>query len=270
MLRPAAKWRKLDAANVAFGQGISVTALQMTMAMSALANDGVMMKPYIVSEIRDSEGRLVHKNKPVVVRRSVSVRTARQVKAMLREVVTAGGTGVRADSSGYPAAGKTGTAQKIDRRTGSYSNEKHFSSFLGFVPYQDPELTIMVGLDEPETQIFGGTVAAPVFREIAEQVLSLLNVSPFESTPEHKAVTASFEDVESPAEEVEKPISNSVTVALEPELIATITTEKREKELAVAAREGRASGGGSKDCSRGYAGFIRSVHAPGVGDDVGV
>jgi cell division protein FtsI (penicillin-binding protein 3) len=178
VLRDAKKWRKLDTANVAFGQGVTVTALQMTMAMAALANDGLLMRPYLVSRITGERNRDIKHNKPLAVRQVISPQTAREINAMLRQVVTEGGTGTAAEPMGYPAAGKTGTAQKLDRSTGRYSKEKYFSSFLGFAPYDDPELVIFVGIDEPSTQTYGGQVAAPVFREIAEETLPMLNVPP--------------------------------------------------------------------------------------------
>jgi len=183
LMRPYQHWRRLDAANVAFGQGISVTALQMVMGIAALANDGMLMRPYIVAEITDCFGRTIKKNRPLAVRRVVSAETAQKAKAMLRLVVEEGGTGARAEPLGYPAAGKTGTAQKIDQVSGTYSDRKFFSSFVGFVSWSEPELAIFVGLDEPHPEIYGGIVAAPVFREIAEQVLPMLNVPPLVPLP---------------------------------------------------------------------------------------
>ena len=187
LLRPYKKWRKVDQANVAFGQGVTVTALQMTMAMAALANDGLMMRPYLVSEVRDSEGRTIVKRRPEIVRQVVSERTAREVRYMLRLVVETGGTGTRADTPGYPAAGKTGTAQKLDRVNKRYSQTKFYSSFLGYVPHHHPELALFIGIDEPKTEIYGGVVAAPVFREIAAEMLPLMNVAPL---PVPEALTA--------------------------------------------------------------------------------
>lgn len=178
LLRPPKRWRKLDLANVAFGQGVSVTALQLTMAMSALANEGLLMRPYIVDRVTDNSGAVILKRRPEIIRQVVSAKTAREVNAMLRMVVTEGGTGVRAEPLGYPAAGKTGTAQKLDLVRKVYSDEKYFSSFLGFVPYENPKLTIFVALDEPWPKTYGGLVAAPVFKEIAEKVLPMLNVTP--------------------------------------------------------------------------------------------
>ena len=183
LLRSYKNWRQIDAANIAFGQGLSVTSMQLGSAMSVLVNDGILMRPFLVSEIRDSQGRLLLRNKPEIVRQVISPQTAREVRTMLRLVVADGGTGVLADSPEYPAAGKTGTAQKLDPVTKRYSNEKYFSSFLGYVPYQKPELVIFVGLDEPGPKIYGGTVAAPVFREIARQVLPMLDVTPVSIQP---------------------------------------------------------------------------------------
>lgn len=193
LMRPYKRWRNLDAANVAFGQGVSVTALQMVMAMSALANDGLLMRPYIVSKITDSFGQVVKKTQPEIIRRVISSQTAREIQLMLRLVVEEGGTGVRAETRGYPTAGKTGTAQKLDKATKRYSQHKFFSSFLGFVPYQNPELTIFVALDEPWPKIYGGVVAAPVFNEIAARVLPMLNVPPTPAPPDQTLIVEADE-----------------------------------------------------------------------------
>ncbi|MBW2093082.1 MAG: penicillin-binding protein 2 [Deltaproteobacteria bacterium] len=183
LIRPYSQWTDVDAANIAFGQGISVTAIQLVMAVSALANDGLLMRPLIVSKITDSSGKVIKRFSPQVVRRVVSEHTAREVRRMLRLVVEEGGTGTLAEPDGYPSAGKTGTAQKLDRSTRKYSNKKFISSFLGFMPYDNPELAVLVVLDEPWPQFFGGVVAAPAFREIGEKVLPLLNIAPRLSPP---------------------------------------------------------------------------------------
>jgi cell division protein FtsI (penicillin-binding protein 3) len=178
ILRPPQKWREVDMANISFGQGISVTALQLVSAVSALANGGLLMRPYIVSEVIDPEGRVIKKIKPRLMRRVISERVALEVGRMLRQVVQEGGTGTLAEPLGYRAAGKTGTAQKLDLSLGTYSNRRYVSSFMGFMPYDNPELAILVVLDEPWPKFYGGIVAAPVFKEIGEKVLPLLNVAP--------------------------------------------------------------------------------------------
>ena len=178
LLRPPRNWYPIDAANIAFGQGVTVTALQMVMAMSSLANDGVMMKPYLVDRVMDAEGRLIEQTRPQILRQVVSPLTARRVAAMLRMAVLPGGTATRAEVSGYPVAGKTGTAQKVARGSKTYTAGKYVSSFLGFAPYHDPELCVMVVLDEPANGYYGGSVATPAFKEIMENALPLLDVPP--------------------------------------------------------------------------------------------
>ena len=232
LLRNYKKWRPIDAANVAFGQGVAVTALQLAMGMCTLANDGVMMKPYLISEITDSAGRLIKKNKPEIVRQVISPATAKEMQAMLRQVVTAGGTGTQADSPGYPAAGKTGTAQKVDPATHTYSNRKYVSSFVGFVPFQNPQLTILVSLDEPWPKTYGGTVAAPTFREIAQQVLPMLNVPPVPGAApplpkDVRAAQAEQAEIEA-AEGVLENRSNKLTVKLNPKTVKAVAELARE------------------------------------------
>lgn len=178
LLRNPKRWRQLEAANIAFGQGLTVTTLQMVMAMSSLANQGVLMKPYIVDRVLDEDGRVVEQYEPQILRQVVSPLTARQVAAMLRMAVLKGGTATRAEVSGYPVAGKTGTAQKVAKGSKTYTSGSYVSSFLGFAPYHDPKLCVMVVLDEPRNGYYGGTVAAPAFKEIMENALPLLDIPP--------------------------------------------------------------------------------------------
>ncbi len=176
-LLPVNRWRKMDARAISFGQGISVSAVQLVAGINAIANDGVWMKPYVVAGISDTQGRMVKRFEPEAVRRSVSVETARVLRRIMRSVVTEGGTGEKAELSAYPVAGKTGTAQKVDAK-GAYAKDKYIASFVGFVPSDKPVLTMLVVLDEPQREYYGGEAAAPVFQEIAEKVLHYMNVSP--------------------------------------------------------------------------------------------
>lgn len=175
------RWRPIDAANIAFGQGIAVTAIQLTTAMAAIANDGVMMRPQIVQAVTDHNGVVVRKTSPEVLRRVVSVETAQRMRSMLVRVVEQGGTGTRAAVKGFTVGGKTGTAQKIGP-DGAYSRRDFISSFVGFVPASRPELVILVVVDEPRKYTYGGLVAAPAFREIAQSSLNYLNI-PMETGP---------------------------------------------------------------------------------------
>jgi cell division protein FtsI/penicillin-binding protein 2 len=133
------------------------------------------MRPYIVSEIRSSEGNLLKRVSPQVRRRVVSLETAHTVTKILEGVVT-DGTGSKAAIPGFRVAGKTGTAQKIDPRTGRYSASRFVTSFAGYVPAENPQLAMIVVIDEPQGDAWGGTVAAPVFSRVGEQVLSYLGV----------------------------------------------------------------------------------------------
>lgn len=169
-------WDRRSLASISIGQEIGVTPIQMVSAIGAIANEGVLMKPYVVSEIRDAQGRILQQIGPQVKRRVVSPATARTVTTILEGVVT-DGTGGKAAIPGFRVAGKTGTAQKIDPRTGSYSTSQFVGSFVGFAPADDPQLAMIVILDEPLGDAWGGTVAAPVFKRVGEQVLNYLGVS---------------------------------------------------------------------------------------------
>jgi len=169
-------WGRRSLASIAIGQEIGVTALQLVTAASAVANGGWLMKPYVVSDIRSSQGQVVAQFGPQVRRRPISAETARTLTGIMEGVVT-NGTGSRATVPGFRVAGKTGTAQKIDPQTGTYSSTLFVGSFTGFVPAEDPRLAIVVIIDEPHAEAWGGVVAAPVFRKIAEQALPYLGVS---------------------------------------------------------------------------------------------
>ncbi|ALA57052.1 peptidoglycan D,D-transpeptidase FtsI family protein [Nitrospira moscoviensis] len=173
------EWGRRSVASISMGQEIGVTPIQMVSAVAAIANDGVLMKPYVVSEIRDTHGRVLKQMLPQVKRRVIAPDTARTVTTILEGVVT-DGTGGKAAIPGFRVAGKTGTAQKIDPRTGTYSATQFVGSFVGFVPAEAPRLAMIVVIDEPQGDAWGGTVAAPVFRRVGEQALNYLGVSPNE------------------------------------------------------------------------------------------
>lgn len=176
LLKDFRYWGRRSLASISMGQEIGVTPIQMVSAVGAIANGGVLMKPYVVSEIRDAEGRALKQVLPQVKRRVVSEETARMITTILEGVVT-DGTGGKAAIPGFRVAGKTGTAQKIDPRTGAYSPTLFVGSFVGFAPADNPRLAMIVVIDEPHGEAWGGTVAAPVFRRVGEQVLNYLGVS---------------------------------------------------------------------------------------------
>ncbi len=178
LVRNPAQWFEIDLAAISFGQGISVTALQLAAATAAIANGGYLMAPYIVQSIVDPYGQETERREPKIVRQVISEKSARQVREMMAMVTEEGGTGTLARVPGYRVGGKTGTAQKIDPVTGGYSADKRVASFVGFAPVDDPKLVILVALDEPEEKIYGGLVAAPVFSRIAAQALPYMNVLP--------------------------------------------------------------------------------------------
>jgi cell division protein FtsI (penicillin-binding protein 3) len=173
--------RRIRRATVSFGQGISVTPLQLASAMSAVVNGGKMMKPYIVREIRDPEGKTVFRGEPRELRRVLSPKTSAQMRGILGTVVEEDGTGTQARIKGFLVGGKTGTAQKVEPGTGRYSADKRTASFVGFLPLQDPELLILVVIDEPRGQVYGGVVAAPAFTQIAVKTAYYLGIQPTEA-----------------------------------------------------------------------------------------
>ena len=176
LIRPVKRWQQSSIGSVAIGQEVGVTPLQMAAAFGALANDGVRIAPHLIREIRNASGATAFRPNPEQ-RRVISKDTANALRGML-EGVTLNGTAKKAQLDGYSAAGKTGTAQKIDPRTGTYSQTKYVASFVGFAPVNNPAVVIIVVIDEPGGAYHGGDVAAPVFRQIAEQILPDMGVIP--------------------------------------------------------------------------------------------
>jgi cell division protein FtsI (penicillin-binding protein 3) len=175
ILRPLNAWKPIDLATASFGQGLAVTPLQLAVAYAAIANGGILMRPFIVKRIVDDSGDVVLENQPTVVRRVVSEATARQMTRILEGVVAPKGTAPIASVPGLRIAGKTGTAQKVDFVRGGYSRGR-IASFVGYFPADDPQLVMLVILDEPQTTIWGGTAAAPVFRSIALAAAERLSI----------------------------------------------------------------------------------------------
>ena len=176
LVRKVERWQPSSIGSIAMGQEVGVTPVQMVAAFGAIANDGMRIAPHLVREVRGADGSVVYSAQPEQ-RRVISAETATSLRGML-EGVTLNGTAKKAQLDGYSAAGKTGTAQKIDPKTRSYSHTKFVGSFVGFAPVSNPQVAIIVVIDEPAGAYHGGDVAAPVFREVAEQILPSLGVEP--------------------------------------------------------------------------------------------
>lgn len=181
-LRPRGRpWVQVETASASFGQGISVTNIQLAMATAAIANGGELMEARLIRRVLTADGEVVRDSSPRVRRRVVSERVAKQLAEMLVAVTESGGTGGEAAIEGFLVAGKTATAQKADPRTGRYSLDNYVASFAGFVPAHRPEVAIAVTIDEPRVDHAGGSVAAPVFRRVSEMVLRYRGVTPRDS-----------------------------------------------------------------------------------------
>ncbi|OVE73847.1 hypothetical protein BVX94_02715 [bacterium B17] len=176
ILHPVKKWTKISPTRLAIGQGVSATSLQILNLYCTIANDGVRMKPYVVKSISSPDGEAVYRGKPRMVGRPITEETASTMKKLLFNVTEDGGTGRRARVAGYEIAGKTGTAQKVI--DGAYSTTAYVGSFVGFIPAGDPEIGIIVVVDEPQPYHTGGVVAGPAFKKIAEQTVRCLDVEP--------------------------------------------------------------------------------------------
>ena len=177
LLRRVENWTPVSVGSISMGQEVGVTPLQMVDAMSVIANGGLLYRPHVVRALRTGAGNLIPADPDPAPKRVVRETTAATMRSMLEGVVL-NGTGTLARLDGYTAAGKTGTAQKIDPATGRYSPTQLIASFVGFAPVNNPALTILVQLDSPSMgSHMGGAVAAPVFKRVAEQALAYLNVA---------------------------------------------------------------------------------------------
>jgi len=184
IIRPPSRWSGLSMGSLPIGQEISVTVLQLASAFSAIANNGKLMRPYVVSKIISPDGETLEQTRPKIIRQVMRPDTAAKLTDMMERAVTYG-TGTEASLKGYRVAGKTGTAQKPDLKSGGYLTGKYYSVFAGFVPADDPVACIVVMADSAQKKYYGGQVAAPAFREIAQQILNKLEIPP--TLPEEQA-----------------------------------------------------------------------------------
>jgi cell division protein FtsI (penicillin-binding protein 3) len=188
ILRPPNKWFEVDLAAISFGQGVSVTPIQLTVATAAIANGGYLMEPYVVDRVVDGQGQVTQQNQPHVVRKVIARDVAQTVTRMMEMTTEEGGTAIKARVPGFRVAGKTGTAQKVDAVTGGYSADKRVASFIGFLPAEAPRLVMLVTIDEPKKLVYGGLTAAPIFSRIAAQAMQYLKVPPNEDMPVGEAL----------------------------------------------------------------------------------
>lgn len=178
LVRNWKKWRPIDLATTGFGQSVGVTALQLTSAIACIANGGEWHPARVVQGIVDNKRDSTEPLRTKGPRRAIQPTTAQQIRDMMRSVTEGGGTGVKAAPEGYSAAGKTGTAQMQDPVTKRYASNKYTSLFTGFAPVEKPRVVISVVIHEPHGAIYGGVVAAPVFKNIAAKALPYLGVQP--------------------------------------------------------------------------------------------
>lgn len=170
-LKNPSQWSKTTIGAIPIGYEVTVTPLQLLGAISTIANDGIYMRPFVVKCVKDQKGETIHSFQPHPFDRVITSETARRLKEILKGVVE-NGTGEKAQIKGITVAGKTGTARKIV--DGRYSDGKYYGTFMGFAPMDNPRLAAVVVIDEPHSSYFGGTVAAPVFKEVVENSLRYL------------------------------------------------------------------------------------------------
>lgn len=183
----------VELATIGYGQGISLTPIQLLTAVNAIGNDGVLLQPRYVKALTDSEGKVVESYEPTVVRKVISSATAKKMRSIMQYVVDEGGGG-NARIAGFRVGGKTGTANKIDAGTGKYG-KYYYSSFIGMAPMDDPKISILVVVDSPKGSYYGSMVAAPIAKDILTDALRYLNVTPKYSSAEKKALQSGYTTV---------------------------------------------------------------------------
>ncbi|MCP4670149.1 MAG: penicillin-binding protein 2, partial [Desulfobacula sp.] len=188
-LIPYKRWSKIDTGAISFGQGVSVSAIQLLSGVSAIANNGKLMKPMLIKKIVSSNGKILRTYHPKAIRQVISERSALQVKNMMGLVVEGDGTGIKAAIKGYSICGKTGTAQKAMKSRKGYSKNRYISVFAGFAPKDNPQLAILVVVDEPRREYYGGDVAAPAFKTIMAESFNYLNIAPEKTKPQKETNT---------------------------------------------------------------------------------
>lgn len=175
ILNPLSRWSAISSSRIAIGQGVAVTGIQMLGVMSAIANDGVLMKPFVIRKVVAADGTELVRHQPEVIGRPIRAETARTMRRILAGVCD-DGTGKKARIRGMRVAGKTGTAQKVVN--GRYSETDYMASFAGFLPAYKPELAMIVVYDSPQPVHYGAQISAPVFSKIAEQAVRYLGIIP--------------------------------------------------------------------------------------------
>jgi stage V sporulation protein D (sporulation-specific penicillin-binding protein) len=174
---------------MSIGQSIAVTPLQLVTAMSAVANDGILLKPHIVKSILNANGSVYMETQVEPVRKTIDSAVDKTLVGLLEQVVATGG-GQKAKVRGYRVAGKTGTAQKVNEGGLGYGEGKYIASFLGFGPVEDPQIALLVMIDEPSGIFYGGQIAAPVAGRILTQVFRYLRIEPSETPTDEEEIPA--------------------------------------------------------------------------------
>ena len=229
LVRPPEKWSAISIGAFSIGQELGVTAVQVLRMMSAISNGGYLPAPHCVAKISDSSGNL----KPTVFAQPqplpVQHNTILTLQELVEAVVQPGGSGTLAQIPGYRVAGKTGTAQRIGT-SGTYVDGGYFASFVGYAPAQNPAFSMIVLLDGPKKEHYGGRVAAPLFRKIGQQVLKYLDIPPDQVT-------------ENPVLQAESAFPRVTEANLFPEGIEPVayTPPEQHHKLAIAGDDGKAS-----------------------------
>ena len=227
MLLSLNRMQPSDVATMGIGQAVAVTPLQLITAVGSLANDGKLMKPHIIKEIRDSDGLLVSYSSPQVVRQTVSPEVAHETLGLMEKVLTEGG-GKRAQVEGYRFAGKTGTAERLRDNGAGYDPGRYIASFVGVGPLEDVQLAGLIVIDSPQGLYYGGEIAAPVFAEAMTQVVRIMGVRPSQVLP-----------VFQPPKAAPRPLPAATPAKLPPAILSTgkiAAPDVRGKTIREAAR----------------------------------
>lgn len=219
----ALPWRQHLLSNISFGHGISATPLQVANAFAAIANGGVLNRPYIVQSQRDAETGILTETAVKPIRRVLTTEQAAQMRAMLVGVTTKGGTGGNARVDGFMVGGKTGTAQKVNPNGRGYLKGAYISSFGGFIPANDPKFVIFIAVDSPKKSYYGATVAAPLFARMASYAVRKEGIAPLPMA-EESTVHPKLRKIAAEPKPVVKTPTKEVLTAAELDKVTAVTT----------------------------------------------
>jgi stage V sporulation protein D (sporulation-specific penicillin-binding protein) len=225
LLIPRDTLNNVEAATMSFGHGIAITPIQLMQAIGAIANNGLMMQPYIVDSIIDSDGNVIDQFEPRTIRQVISEKTSVEMRLMMESVVD-NGSGANAQISGIRIGGKTGTSEKIV--DGVYNGDYVYASFTGIAPVENPQIAVLIVIDEPQFSTYGSVVAAPVARDVMVDTFRYLGINPVQEEEDRVIEVPDFTGMN--IEQAQKAAqTHGISISMTDEIEGGIVTEQYPK-----------------------------------------